>query len=170
MTCIIILYEWTLVPPDTDSTTKHSTDRKARTFEQSAKCQISYTCTNYTQCIHVYIYIYIYYIYIYMHICIHIYIYIYIYICIYDKASYIVAFTKYRGIARARQDIRTKRWIPISWHSSRPATKIRPIYVTPAFLNLPWLQKQILSYRRTCLTIEGKQHGTNVWLALNWAT
>ena len=75
---------------------------------------------------HIYIYIYIYlYIYIYIGICMH----------MYGKASYIVAFTKYRGIARARR-------LPEQKHDyqyrgiARARRQNRPIYVTPAFLNL----------------------------------
>ena len=59
----------------------------------------------------------------------------YIYIYIYGKASYIVAFSKYRGIARARR-LPEKRSDYQYRGIARARRQNRPIYVTPAFLNL----------------------------------
>ena len=85
--------------------------------------------TNYT---YLYIYLYIY-LSIHQHICIYIYIYIYTYV--YSKASYIVTFTKYRGIARARRLDETKNDYQYRG-IARARRQNLPIYVTPAFLNL----------------------------------
>ena len=61
--------------------------------------------------------------------------YMYMHVCIYGKASYIVAFTKYRGIARARRLPEQKSDYQYRG-IARARRQNRPIYVTPAFLNL----------------------------------